>query len=1000
MFKKILVFSFIFALAFPVSTTFAQSNNSNDIPKFNLPTTPVSTSENINTENSNAFSKSQINVSDIKLDNTKYSAGDTVSGTIILNSTDSLDQNDVYLDISLVGDYSKEDGRFGLPDTIYDSKTVGPFVVKAGTITSAHFTYVMPKSVGGKGLGIEVNAHSIAGMPYSWKDIMLDEVVGGKTLLTIQDAYTKIDGTKHLAESGPMLTATSTINFHLVVKNPSTNAITITPNVSVHKRLSSGDLIKEYSEKPVTIPAKSSKEIIFDPYKNDNKPGVYVQDVNLLDGAGDSLAPSMQYRYIIAGDIATIHEVKFDQNSVSVNDTVSVQVFYSGSPHDIQTGQRQKIDDAVLNVQIVDAKSGAVLGTASTTPNLNVEASNSSLFVKVNGASDSIKAIANISVNGKNLAAYSTSPSVPDPEKTNENDNEQTKNFYMIILAGITGIVLIVLFYIIRKKTSRNVLMTIAILLSVVAGGVISNKNTSAVVVFNEHYISGRIGGYCPDEPIYYGGWGGRNRYQIGTQPSFCTVSFGSWNSIVLQSPTKTSFGSGETINVSGYVFSNGCANTPEDLNIYVGLRDDSGTDRVPVSSSSFHYDSSNTADHRINDAGHYSRFSYNINQHLPKGTTNIMVATYDNWTGTHNGLSRQWGWLVDYTKINIRYPVSVSCVADKTTASIGDTVNWKMTTSGGTGSYKYFWYNPVDQTDWVNSPQVTTLSKTYTTSGLKTMSAAIIDKNTGDNSNVANGGWKQCSNTVTVGNNTGALTQSCTPSSATVAINQPVIWTINASGGVPPYIYDLGDASGHSSTNTITRTYTTLGTKSMDYSVSDASRTLPVTPQACAPVSVVTNLSCTLPGAGVVENGSITRLYASTDTNCSNYTDFTCSNGVLSAGDQAVYKNARCVDASLPAAISYFAINPDTVNKNESCLMNLKVDNAKSCIITGNSGDNISVDLDTFGSALTTKKSSGLKLTTLFTLTCTNRTKDASGNFPTVTKSAKCYLNADSFEK
>ncbi|MEI8062048.1 MAG: hypothetical protein WCG97_02010 [bacterium] len=943
---------------------------------------------------------SSIGVSDIRLDMATYQAGETLTGTVALDNQSTTDQTDVYLDISLAGNYSKEQGKVGLPDTTYDVKSSGPFNAKAGSKTVVHFSYVLPKSVGGKGLGIEINARSVSGLPYGWTNVMLNEVTGGKDLLSIKESYTILNGVKHFAESGPMIGATSTVSFHLVVSNPTGQAVTVIPSIEIRDRLSSGKLIKQYSDKSFTIDQKSTHEFSIDPYKNDNAPGVYVADVTLLDSEGDPRASSAEFRYIMPGAIATIHEVKFDQQSVAKDDEIKFEVQYSGAPHDMITGDRQKITGAVLNVQVQDAKTGEVLGESSAPADLSQESGTLPIYVQVKGSAESIRTISTISVDGKILSTYSTSPTEPDIAKNNQTQTDQSQDVYMIILAAIIGVGLVVLFYYFRRTPKkRNILMMILILLTVVSGVIIHEKNTSAYIVYNNHATWGNSM-WCPWVLVPEGYYG---RYHVPAhyaQQIPCSYADASWNTITIESPATnaTTFAAGTNVVVSGYVASIGCGNTPENLTIYVSIRNTASHDVTPVYTA-YHYNRNHPGTEYGGSPTLYDRFAFSIPQTLPKGNYYVSVTTYEDWVG--NGLWEHAGWLTDYTPIQIIPGVSVSCVADKTTAKIGEAVTWNMTPSGGSGSYTYFWEGTDQHTYPAAAPQKASLTKTYTAKGLKDMKVAIIDKYSGSNSAVNNGGpWNKC-NTVNVTDDVqgGPLTQSCTPSSATVAINQPVTWTINKSGGYAPYTYDLGDASGHVSSGTITRTYTTLGTKTMNYSLADASSALPVPIQACPSVNVVANLTCNLAGK-IVANGSVTRLYAEETANCGNYTDFTCSNGTLSAGDQTVYKNARCVDASGPASISSFLINPDTVNKNESCTMSLKVDNAQSCIITGNNGDSINVGLDSLGSASTTKQSKGLLVTSMYTLTCSNKTKDAAGNFPTVSKTQKCYLNADSFEK
>lgn len=984
MIKKILatliIFSFFASLSFAnaqdvTSQSDLSSTNLSNI-KVPTPTLPVgfkkpgkisgidpvfstTTSQTVTLKDTGVFSNSPISVSGIKINGQEYSAGDTMSGQAFLENRSNNDQNDVYLDISLVGNYSNEVGREGLPNTIYNTKTVGPFVVKAGVVTPIDFSYLLPKSVGGKGLGIEINAHSVSGLPYGWNDVRLKEISGGQTLLDITDAFTSINGKRHLPQSGPTLNASTTVNFNLQVKNNSTSSITVTPSIDIHDRMSSGPLVQQYSDKTTTIPAKSSKDFVFKPYENNQKPGVYVADISLIGRDGNAISPLSEYRYIIPGEIATIHEVKIAQNSVSNNDNVNINVFYSGSPHDMQTGEREKIYGAVLNVQLINAQTGEVLGEASTTPNLDIEAANSTLSVQVKGSATTIKSLATITVDGRELASYSTSPSVPDPSSTDDVYNNKITAIYIAVLVLVAGLILISLFYFIRKKTSRNALMAIAILLSLVASGFITQKITNAVVVYNSHTTWGLAPG-CPWVPETITG----PRHNIIVPGHFipCSYPDTSWNSIVVQSPTNTSIIKGQTIPVSGYVYSYGCGNTPENLSLAVSIRDANGKDVSQAYSSYWHYD--NHVGTEVGAPGEqWSRFSFNIPQDLPPGNYYISVTTYEDWVG--NGIWEHAGYLTDYTAITIS--------------------------------------EPKQNIDFATST---------------------------------------------------AMRTTCSVSTTTADINQPVTWSLNTTGGVPPYKYQWSENSNLLADNsaTVVRGYTVPGQVNMAYSVKDnLNNPLYSTvtgwlqcPQTLTITSAVNHdlNDCISPDGSVIANGSSKNYSSTTDSGftCGSVTNYTCTNGVLSLASKSALlcqnstgdtgtggdgtgssgggtsssvvnvQDANIIDHDYgkPVTIISFSMKPNTVNKDNPCNMNLDVQNARQCWIQGENvnpavttdTNRLGIHLSDIGNVSTTVASGPITATTRFTLNCLGQSEISKGKYPLVSRSAQCFLNPAPTEK
>jgi hypothetical protein len=384
-------------------------------------------------------------------------------------------------------------------------------------------------------------------------------------------------------------------------------------------------------------------------------------------------------------------------------------------------------------------------------------------------------------------------------------------------LTFLALIILIILVFL--KKFKNNLTVSILISASLIGASIFFSSSVSAV-----------------SYTAYYWGWGYAN------------------GSPVFENPTRQHVTKGESVIASGYFVDQRCYNIPESVQIFSSMPNVRGEQLIynRLELTDFHVIGTN-----------YHRFAtpyYSTSNLSSNGALYYIAVRYVATTGQDGGFGGITGQRNDtyYIPIYVYNPVNVTCSADKTVVKIGETVNWTMTTSGGTGSYRYYWYNPTDQTNYTNSPQVTTLSKTYTTKGTKNMFAAIVDNYTKNNSNSNNGGWKQCSNTVTV---TDPITVSCAADKATPNVGEVVNWNATASGGTGQYTYVWQDPENFSAvsatSSTLTKTYSSIGTKSVSVMVYDKAITgiVPTSQGVNAVCSTTVSLTCTSPqvlnGAG-----------------------------------------------------------------------------------------------------------------------------------------------------
>ncbi|MEI6490761.1 MAG: hypothetical protein WCO16_03295, partial [bacterium] len=679
-------------------------------------------------------SVTEIGIEDLVLDSKDYRSGATVTGTVTIKSRSNTDQTDVYLDTSLVGDYGTEQGRVGIPSIIYDTKASGPFNVKANSTTKIPVSYVMPKKVGGKGLGIEVSARTIAGLSYGWKDFHLSEVKGGGDLLNLQTAYIDVDGEEHYIQSGPMIWATSSVSFHLIVNNPSNKEIVTTPSIQIRNRTSAGELIKEYKLDPVTVAAKSDKEIVVGPYKNNGKAGVYLAVVNLLDSSNEQILPVVEYRYIMPGAVATIQDVQLDKRSVSKDDTVTANVVFSGSPFDINTGAKTTINNATINVKVLNAETDEIIGEGSASPDMNVQISEVNIPVQVKGDAQSIKTIATVTSDGKILASYKTSATTPDQtsSKVPHTKDMVAITTQLVLWLMLAGVVLITIFYFASSRGFGNgYFIAILILVSAIIGGFSYVKYAdSATKVYGKYTLY-----------TYGVGW----------------ADFHATSYVEQTQPARVHITKGESIPVQGIVRSANCSNTAEDLKIWVHIQNTSGTVRSAEQYYRWYYDNCSaywraTHHHQpgCGGANNASAFSFSIpTTDLPTGDYIVVVRTYDIWGNNH-----YWETGADEyytTAVHVYNPATNTCVADKTTVNVGETVTWNATAAGGSGSFTYNWKDP-QNTFGIENSSIKTLSKVYSAPGVKSMSAEVYD--TKANPGIVSTGQgvrAVCTNTVNV---------------------------------------------------------------------------------------------------------------------------------------------------------------------------------------------------------------------------------------------------------
>ncbi len=399
---------------------------------------------------------SDSHITGVSLDKSSYNSGDTVSGTTDLINNGGADVPDIYLDVSLAGGYSNSPSSYHIPKTIYDTKSFGPIYIRAGESLSVPFSYFLPSNVGGNNLGIRVKARLASGLFLGFKDSFIN-VSGGNPFLKVQNAYIGIGKNVYTINAGPTIYASTTAVLHVGVYNGASSAMTVSPKVEIYNRIVQGDALKSANLSKVKIPAKGNYEILIPLDLMDNIPGVYVARLSLLDDTGNLAAEEVDYRYIVAGLVATIQSVSLNKQSLVIS--------YSGSTHDIGTTSAEIFGQADLKAKIFNDKTNELIGESNGQVSLDADYATTSLNIGTKGEAQSKRVEITIEKDGKILASYHNVFISPD--------NSAQFSPSTMLFAALILIILIVIGIITVKSRNKKVGLSMFFAFALITGAII-----------------------------------------------------------------------------------------------------------------------------------------------------------------------------------------------------------------------------------------------------------------------------------------------------------------------------------------------------------------------------------------------------------------------------------------------------------------------------------------------------------------------------------------------
>ncbi len=282
-----------------------------------------------------------VSVDSVILNNSSYKAGDEISGVVsVTNRSNLLLENASYR--VLVGKkYEDISENVKITSTFIDATSLVYLGnIKGNESKKINFKYKIPSFISGDKLAIQINVYTDNDIVVGSNSSNYINIENGEGLIYLSDAklvlgndkeYNLTEGPTIYKDKDPKTAALS-----VKVKNKTNSEVSVIPKLSTYNQQDSD--VKVNSVAPsIKLAAGESKVVSIELPNMDYKAGVYFSEVTFTNESGKQLALNLGVRYIIGGNIATVHTVQTDKEILKVGDIFNINYVVTGRPFDLST---------------------------------------------------------------------------------------------------------------------------------------------------------------------------------------------------------------------------------------------------------------------------------------------------------------------------------------------------------------------------------------------------------------------------------------------------------------------------------------------------------------------------------------------------------------------------------------------------------------------------------------------------------------------------------------
>jgi uncharacterized integral membrane protein len=423
----------------------------------------------------------QIYVYDTKLDKTSYNSGDTIKGSFTVKNSSNSNASGLLYETILVGKFNAD----GIPAKNYGLVTSDVPFLSPKEQTTIHFTYKLPDGFGGKDvalfirtklasgfhLGEEVSSHFNILGGNAWLDVLYSAMGTGK------EGYTESEYNYYSLHAGPTIysnKAPSQAIISFTIKNENPDAVTVVPTLTIYKNDLSGEKIYQSELKDrmlKVLPGKDTGNTIIALPDFKYTPGIYAGLLSFKDDKGMERSSRIDFRYIVAGDVYTIHSVSADKTTLQANDPFVVTMSYSGTPIDMystyaptEASQPAKVTVAVFNERDEKIAEG-------TEPVDFAKGTSHNFSFLSSGNAEALRGEVSITTTDGKLISNKSFILSPDYEAKHGAPKKEDFAHEMYIAWIVGGVlVLLLLIFIIKKGLHRNNVFLMIFILACLCG--------------------------------------------------------------------------------------------------------------------------------------------------------------------------------------------------------------------------------------------------------------------------------------------------------------------------------------------------------------------------------------------------------------------------------------------------------------------------------------------------------------------------------------------------
>jgi len=380
-----------------------------------------------------------IRMGEPSFDDKVYNKKDVVNVTLPLTNKSDADYSDISISAYIMVHHKGSSTQ----DYGYQNNLAQVFLSKKAS-KEVKINFKMPDSINFKkddSLRVEFIALTKSGtiIGLTGKNIKLGNFLEA---VSINSAYITAQDKEYSLQQGPTVKKDTSPKLILEVKNTNSTDIVLFPKLIVYDVVPSKPEVGSKAYDSFTVKAGENKKITLD-LPAFSKAAVYDGQMSFLDKEGYDRAPFISSRWIVEGDMATIPGVNINKSSFKEGEVAIIDVRYTGSPVNIETGESADIGTGTMKVLLLNEKK-EIISEGVKDVDLNTMSGVATFESIALKDASSVNVDALITKGDVELVRYSTTLTDPDSNKK--------ADFIKYIIAGLLALIIILIIFFLKKK--------------------------------------------------------------------------------------------------------------------------------------------------------------------------------------------------------------------------------------------------------------------------------------------------------------------------------------------------------------------------------------------------------------------------------------------------------------------------------------------------------------------------------------------------------------------